>query len=226
MKKEIIETTKLEDYIEAMNKKDGLRCELEDGTQCTIDRIILTNGTCSAVQARIDVLNTKGTRIGGLLPTRVKIYRYTFENGDYVHTDDGSIFIYAGKTKIDVLFHAGTNSRGMLIVRDYTDPDYNNLWDSVAHCDRLCTDEEKTILDQALMKEGKIFDPAQKKVVDSENATHSKGWLIEKHIVTQRGKFTQWKDIQECIDIYEARMQELTEMYNEIYKKLKEAQKS
>lgn len=145
-----------------------------------------------------------------------------FKDGDYVKTAGGNIIIFGSMPDNDYYCHAWLTNKDELIIRDYTSER------PLAHIprpgDRLCTEEEMMRINGELMKAGKIFDPVQKKVVDSEALSPSvvrfMGYLLDSPIISQRGNLTTKDEIQECITAYEARIQELTEMCNEIYAKL------
>lgn len=171
MKKELIESKELSTYMDAMNGRNGIVCELrhpnpEHNEPCRIDEIRCKPGVfVGAVDAYIDVtVLEKNEKVCDCRPERILLYRREFEDGDYVMQACGDIVICAGVQNGKYLFHAALyNETGAI---EYPDGDAY-LYDSVMHGDRLCTEEEMMRINGALQKEGKFFDPVERKLVDS-----------------------------------------------------------
>ena len=185
----------------------------------------------------------------------VRLYRRTFEDGDYVHQQCGDLLICAGIENGKYLFHAALTTDGVL---DFPDSELYK-WGSVMPGDRLCTDEEMGKLNVELLKAGKFFDQVNKVLVDSickHNTALFKKLLKEydghrhfkladsvashlspdeqetikiaflpRPVGCRRGMLNTLGDVIECINAYESRIAELTAMCDEIYAKLKDAQK-
>lgn len=264
MKKEPIETRELEPYIDALNGRDGVVSEY-DGKPCRIKSIRLTEGLkmAATVETRINIETEDGVDVGDLTPDDVRLYRREFEDGDYVRQADGSIVICAGLENGKYLFHAALDEFG-----DVDLPGEFYTYGSVMPADRLCTEQEMMKLNGAMMKQGKIFDIVQKKVVDSVFKQNPELWeqflrkyeeyrrdehedknenqvadtdvsrggkqtTIEKFgamailpypLSCHRGVLHTLGDVREALAAYEDRIQELTDMCDEVYAKLKDAE--
>lgn len=161
MKKEYLDTREVMDFMRAMNGEAGLCVELDD-SRCFITAINLTKSIPGKVQARLDLCTESGESINGILPDDVKLYRLTFEDGDYVRQQDGSIIICAGIENGKYLYHAALDPDGNLC----TAGEFYK-YGSVMPGDRLATDQESMRLNGALMHIGKVFDPITRTLEDS-----------------------------------------------------------
>lgn len=161
MKKEYLDTREVMDFMRAMNGEAGLCVELDD-SRCFITAINLTKSIPGKVQARLDLCTESGESINGILPDDVKLYRPTFEDGDYVRQQDGSIIICAGIENGKYLYHAALDPDGNLC----TAGEFYK-YGSVMSGDRLATDQESMRLNGDLMRIGKVFDPITLTLEDS-----------------------------------------------------------
>lgn len=161
MKKEYLDTREVMDFMRAMNGEAGLCVELDD-SRCFITAINLTKSIPGKVQARLDLRTESGESINGILPDDVKLYRRTFEDGDYIRQQDGSIIICAGIENGKYLYHAALDPDGNLC----TAGEFYK-YGSVMLGDRLATDQESMRLNGALMRVGKVFDPFTLTLEDS-----------------------------------------------------------
>lgn len=160
MKKEYIDNPCIDDFIDAINNEGGILCEsAENNDTIQITRVYYTypfkdNAVC------MDTL--KNGMVGNIhIPaSNVRLYRKTYEDGDYVLQQSGDIIICAGTENKHYLFHAALSKDGKLI---FPDSEYY-MYGSVMSDDRLCTEEEKMKINGELMKEGKIFDPVSGKI--------------------------------------------------------------
>lgn len=169
MKKELIESSELSVYMDAMNGKGGIVCELkhpnpECNEPCRIDEIKCKPGVFNAVDVYIDVtVLEKNEKVRDCRPERILLYRREFEDGDYVRQQCGDIIICAGVGLDQYLFHAAMDENGDIHYPDINFYHYGIFMPG----DRLCTDKEMMEINGRLMKAGKIFDPVERKLVDS-----------------------------------------------------------
>lgn len=161
MKKEYLDTREVMDFMRAMNGEAGLCVELDE-SRCFITAIDLTQSIPGHVQASLDLRTESGEIINGILPDDVKLYRLTFEDGDYIRQQDGSIIICAGIENEKYLYHAALDPDGNLC----TAGEFYK-YGSVMPGDRLATDQESMRLNGAMMRVGKVFDPITHTLTDS-----------------------------------------------------------
>lgn len=170
MKKELIESKELSVYMDAMNGKNGIVCELKHpnplhNEPCRIDEIRSKPGKISgAVDAYIDVtVLEKNEKVRDCRPESILLYNREFEDGDYVMQACGDIVICAGMQNGKYILHAAMDRNGYIL---YPDSNFH-LYGFIMPGDRLCTDKEMMKINGALEKEGKFFDPVEGKLVDS-----------------------------------------------------------
>lgn len=237
MRKEYLDTHSIDDYLKAMEPPSDIFCEVKgkDGVynQCVLNAIHCTCSTENGVVARIDAQPLHGDLVRDCPSKDIRLYKVLFEDGDYVHFPNGDIIICAGVDSENYLYHALLPKHGELKISDLPD---GCLYSPKLNPDRLCDSGERHRINSALRNEGKLFEQSQGRVVDKgsqkglydrlcseftpDAIPYLKGFWCAGYVESQRGVLKSYGEIQECINIYESRLRELTQMCNEIYEKL------
>ena len=196
MKKKYIESRDAGVYFQAMNHEYGILCELKtSGEPCDIEEMRLRPGGKSDVQCFMTLFTKNtGKTLRERRPEDVRLYRQEFENGDYVRKQDGKLCIYYKEACGSHLWHTVYEE----------DSDNLIVWyeldtkSGVMPGDRLCTEEEKTKLNVALLKHGYSFDPEQKEIVKGVYAYKSlcsENKEFFKKFMKGYENFKDWKNI-------------------------------
>lgn len=255
MVKDYIKSPDFFAFVDAMNFSNDICCEMNTGEPCTIDEVVVSRANVTRepyTYIKVSCVEL-GKECVSMNTGDIRLYRRTFEDGDYIHQQCGDLLICAGIQNGRYLFYAALTADGVL---DFPDSEFYE-WGSVMPGDRLCTDEEMNKLNGKLMKAGKIFDPVHKALCDSafkHNTSLFKKFLkeydshrhfkladsVSTHLTAdeqetfklaflprpvgcRRGTLNTLGDVIECINAYESRIAELTSMCDEIYAKLKQA---
>lgn len=164
MKKEYLETNDVNIFFEAMNQDKGIHCETESGNECRIDKLHCepgVKGKC-IVKVRISCTQCENQeKLNNLPPAKFRLYRRIFENGDYVYQQGGYILICAGVEREHYAVHAVLDKDGEL-----QEPEGEQKYWDMMYDDRLCTEEEKKRIDDALFNRRKVFDASRNKILD------------------------------------------------------------